>query len=110
MSEATMSVVVNFRFDGVHSWPECPLDPVSFLRHPHRHEFHVRATKGVTHAERQVEIIMLKRAMQEYCTMWLCGPHTKSCETMALELLQFFSLSSCEVTEDGENGAVVMAP
>lgn len=104
----TLAVVVRFRFEGVHSWPDCPLQDVAFLRDPHRHEFHVEAVKLVEHEDRDVEIIMLKRAMQVWCQAFR-GPHTMSCESMARQLVDAFLLQRCRVLEDGENGAEVTA-
>ena len=102
-----IAVVVALAFEGVHSWPECPLPDVAFLRHPHRHEFRVTARKLVSHEEREVEVIMLKRSMAAYCRDELAGPHSMSCETMARMLAERFCLASCQVLEDGENGAEV---
>jgi hypothetical protein len=100
-------VVVTFAFDGVHHWPECPFPEVEFLRYPHRHLFHVKMTKPVTHADRDVEIIMLKREAQDFCVMNFSNAGRRSCEDMALALLSEFNLTSAEVLEDGENGAIV---
>ena len=99
------SVVVQFRFEGVHYWPECPIPEVSFLRHPHRHEFHVRIEKAVSHNDREVEIIMLKREAQDFCNMNFSNAGRRSCEDMAQALIEQFGLSMAEVLEDGENGA-----
>lgn len=99
-----MSVFVNVRFEGFHSWPDAPAE-VAFLRSPHRHEFHVTAVRAVTHDDRDVEIIMLKRAVQLYCDTNFKGPHHMSCEMMARQLAETFSLERCAVSEDGENGA-----
>lgn len=100
------SVVVSFRFEGYHCWPLATGD-VSFLRERHRHEFHVRATKRVKHFDRDVEIIDLKRRMREYAERTWQEAGNASCEVIAYDLLNKFGLRSCEVLEDGENGAVV---
>lgn len=104
----TIHVVVNLVFEGVHCWPECPLPSVAFLKHPHRHLFHVRAEKEVAHTDRDVEIIVLKRDMTMFCNENLAKGGRESCEDMALRLLNEFGLASCEVLEDGENGAKVI--
>ncbi len=100
-------IVVTFQFEGIHSWPECPIEEVKFLRDPHRHIFHVKATKEVSHNDRDVEIIMLKRGMEEYVgNKFPAGDlNTMSCEDLAELFINAFELSSCEVLEDGENGA-----
>jgi hypothetical protein len=101
-------VVVRFQFEGVHCWPGAPQDgPTPFLREMHRHMFHVTAKKAVTHDDRDIEFIHLKRLLLQACLANFCGPHTLSCETMAATLLNKFGLDSCEVSEDGENGGLV---
>lgn len=102
-----MSVVVTLRFEGVHSWPGCPHDDVAFLRHPHRHVFHITAKKPVTHDDRDVEIIRLKRAMEAHLTGY--AMEQGSCEMLARHLAAVFGLSYCMVLEDGENGAELIA-
>lgn len=104
---ATMRVLVRCSFEGVHSWPGCPLEEVAFLRTPHRHVFHVEATRSVGHDDRQIEIIMFKHELRRYCETRFAGPHHMSCEMMARDLLDMFALDRCTVTEDGENGAEV---
>lgn len=106
----TTSIIVSLRVEGIHCWPECPLEEVKFLRSPHRHEFHIIAEKNVTHDDRDVEIIMLKRSMES----WLhskfgivCDFGRMSCEQIASSLVVEFDLSACTVLEDGENGGKV---
>ena len=107
-------VVVTFQFEGFHNWPGCPLPEVSFLEERHRHIFHVKAYKPVSHDDRDVEIILLKRSMLLFISTFghLHGPAelgSMSCEMLAKELINHFDLSQCEVLEDGENGAAVTA-
>lgn len=101
--------------EGTHNWPGCPFDEVAYLRDPHRHVFHVKAYVPVTHSDRDVEFIMLKHKIRGYFeseywnheqSLLVFGP--KSCEMIAQELIQQFGLSRCEVSEDGENGAIVV--
>ena len=101
-----VSVIVRLQFEGIHCWPDCNIEQVSFLRQPHRHIFHVEAEKEVSHDNREVEIIMLKRAMEIYCRERK-DYGSESCEMIARNLLHLFSLKSCTVLEDGENGARV---
>jgi hypothetical protein len=101
-------VIVTLRVEGVHHWPGCPFDDVAFLKDKHRHIFHIKATKAVTHDDRDVEIIMLKREIEQYLFEAYEGDFdTNSCEMIAKDLVTVFKLSSCEVLEDGENGAIV---
>ena len=96
------------QFEEYHQWREAP-EEVYFLRTLHRHNFHVRAEKVVTHDDRDVEFILLKKRVNatiekiqddEYVNTW-------SCERWASELLTRLNLDKVEVSEDGENGAVV---
>jgi hypothetical protein len=104
-------VVVKLQSEFLHHWPECPLEDVSFLRNAHRHVLHITAKKLVHHADRQVEIITLKRQIQSLMKV-IFPPDVlvrQSCEDVATALVRAFSLHSCEVLEDGENGAEVFA-
>jgi len=74
--------------------------------------FYVTATKPVNHNDREIEIIALKRDMQQWCeenfgskTPELC--HGQSCEQMANTLMEQFELETCSLLEDNENGAFV---
>jgi len=103
-----VQVIVNITHEAIHSWPGCPYDEVDFLRHPHRHVFHIRAKKPVKHTDRDVEIIMLKRAIEKYLAdHWGRYWAQSSCEMVAQDLAETFDLSYCSVLEDGENGAEV---
>lgn len=101
-------VCVKLRFEGHHCWPAAP-DEVDFLRHRHRHEFHVEAEKLVHHDDRDTEFILLKRAMRAHIhrTYPQGELGTKSCEMLARELAEMFHLRRCVVLEDGENGGGV---
>lgn len=115
-------VFCTLQFQGVHCWPDCPIEEVAYLRQPHRHMFHVRAVKEVHHDDRDVEFIQLKSQI----LYWIHSTYPnefenvptsvvsrslghKSCETIAKEILTQFDLIECEVNEDGENGAIVYA-
>lgn len=107
-------VFCTLQVEATHNWPECPFDEVDFLRVPHRHIFHIKAYKTVTHSDRDVEFIMLKRQISHwfYCTYYVAKSNihefgSKSCEMIAKELIEKFDLCCCEVNEDGENGAIV---
>lgn len=109
-------IVVTLQVEGFHCWPQAP-DEVDFLRHRHRHIFHIKCWKNVTHGDRDIEIILFKRAMIHYLNKRynqeeiyltpILEFESKSCEQLAEELCVKFDLSACEVLEDGENGAYV---
>lgn len=122
----TKSVVYcTLQVEGTHNWPNCPYDEVDYLRVPHRHMFHIKAYKPVTHSDRDVEFIMLKHRIESYLLTsygkpimgdhnWeicdnkmICVFGAMSCEMIAEELIEKFGLSKCEVNEDNENGAIV---
>jgi hypothetical protein len=103
-------VVVTLQFEGLHYWPNAPTE-VRFLRSPHRHVFHIKCWKEVTHGDREIEIITLKhdvgRGLQSLYPEG--NMMTVSCEQLAALLINGYGLHACEVLEDGENGAYVEA-
>ena len=106
-----IQVFATFQFEGYHRWPEAPAE-VDFLRSRHRHMFHVRVEKTVEHEDRNCEFIMLKHeAIEtvEAAKRTALDHETWSCETWARYLVDAMGLSKCEVSEDGENGAVVQS-
>lgn len=105
-------IEVQFQFEGTHLWKDAPAE-VSFLRFPHRHEFHVKAMIEVHHDDRELEFIMVKRDLIKHVES-TPYPIEYSCEQMAEELLEYICATygsgrriSVRVTEDGENGSVV---
>lgn len=104
-------VIASFQFAGIHHWPTCDVEGKEYLRHPHRHVFHVTAARDVAHSDRDVEIIDLKEAMEKYARAMFPGGAvgSLSCEDIAIEFMRAFHLAWCRVLEDGENGAEVIA-
>lgn len=102
---------VTCRFEGMHRYPDAPAE-VSFLKHLHRHIFHITVFVEQFHNERDVEYIMLKRWLETFVDVapW---PEEMSCEAIAERV----GTEVCakhpgrrvmvEVNEDGENGALV---
>lgn len=113
LNRLTLRVVATFRFEALHCWPEAEsaAPQVGFLKHLHRHEFHVTAEKAVTHSDREVEVVTLKRQLAASVSRLTEDTSQgrslgrMSCEDVALRLLSDLNLDSCEVLEDGENGA-----
>jgi hypothetical protein len=111
-------IVVTLQVEGFHKWPGA-FEQVSFLRERHRHIFHIKCTKVVTDANREIEIICFKRKILGGLRLFWGSPMASdgnpcefgemSCEMIAARLLDAFQLSSCEVLEDGENGGLVIA-
>lgn len=100
-------IVVNLNFEGLHKWNDCPLEDVKFLRNEHRHIFYVEIIKKVSHNDRDIEIIMLKREVLNYLGNQPVYLDNKSCEDIAEDLLLKFNAVSVKVTEDNENGAII---
>jgi hypothetical protein len=116
------AVFSTFDFVGFHQWLSAP-DEVDYLRHRHRHLFKVRVEIAVEHTDRAIEFHMLKRNLLEHV---LSGRKVNvfdeleldsaSCEDVALQILQAVvewhpgrPYYRVEVSEDGENGAIVEA-
>lgn len=102
-------IEVNLQWEALHRWPDADkLPDVSFLKHPHRHIFHIRVRVQVQDSNREIEIILFKRKIED----WLYATYqhdfeTRSCEQIAEEILTEFAADEVQVMEDGENGAVL---
>jgi len=109
MSEPIARVWCNCQVEGFHCWAEAPSE-VSFLRNEHRHVFHIRPDVFVSHNDRAVEFILLKRLVEKF---FVDNPISGgvSCEMIAQQLGNFlnkeFKVFSVSVSEDGENGSIV---
>ena len=113
---------VKFTQEGIHRYPAALTDPklatgdeydVSFLGHPHRHIFHFQVWISVTHDDRDIEFIQFKRWLQNLYGNGIIHLDYKSCEMISNELYEQISSRYpgrdvwIEVSEDGENGALV---
>jgi len=109
----TRFVTFTTSFEGVHRWQDAP-ERVGFLRHTHRHVFHVEGKKTVSHGNRDVEFITLKHEVEQWLAKrWdyvdgIAQMGQMSCEMAAEEIANEFGLAECIVTEDGENGGGVI--
>ena len=105
-------IYVTFQKEGIHCYPAAP-DNVEFLKHPHRHIFHFRVTLSVTHNDRDVEFILFKRELESLYSDGAMLMNYKSCEMLGEELIEYISNKypnrqiQVEVSEDGENGAII---
>ena len=111
-------IVVRFQIEGLHNWPSARtmVPEMGFLSDLHRHMFHIEAKKKVMHDDRDIEIIMFKRELEDYFkrnyfdkALNLCNFGPRSCETLAKDLMEAYALDYCQVLEDGENGAEIWA-
>lgn len=115
---ANNCIWITFQKEGIHAYPAALTDPklkdVAFLGNPHRHIFHFRVWLEVFHDDRDVEFILFKRELEALYQS--SGPYTtdfQSCEMLARELIMYVREHytgrevAVEVSEDGENGAIV---
>jgi len=110
--EKLTTIIVRFALEGIHRWPDAELvEPdVSFLQFPHRHMFHFEVRKTVEHDDRDIEIILFKRAIVDYLIGKYGSPcdfQNKSCEMLANEVADKFTCFSVQCLEDNENGALI---
>jgi hypothetical protein len=125
MKQATKSIWVTFRKEGVHKYPAALDDPklatgdeydVSFLGYPHRHIFHFRVAIEVFHDDRDIEFIQFKRWLENLYKEDVVQLDYKSCEMIAEDLYKEISARypgrfvEIEVSEDGENGCTIFYP
>jgi len=119
ISEAQRQIWVTWQREGIHMYPAALTDPnladVEFLGYPHRHIFHFRVWIDVFHNDRDLEFIQFKRwceSLYNSDNSVLSLDH-KSCEMMAddlyIQIAQRYPgrVVHIEVSEDGENGAVI---
>ena len=107
-------IVVKSQFEGIHRWEQCPYDDVKFLRWSHRHIFHVKLKIEVSHADRDLEFIQVKRQLESLLTNNYQGKNlgSMSCEMIAEKIGMHFigllgTVNMVSVSEDEENSAEV---
>ena len=109
MSRRT-AVQVTARFVGFHRWKDAP-DRYDYLRHWHRHEFHVEMMVEVAGLNREVEFCDLKAKLQRHLyANYQDRQFEFSCEQIAHQIMDHFHnypVTMVGVSEDGENGAYV---
>jgi hypothetical protein len=113
---------VTFQKEGIHKYPAALTDPalatgdeydVSFLGYPHRHKFHFRVAISVVHNDRDIEFIQFQRWLENLYKDDVIQLDYKSCEMMADDLFEEIANSypgrdiKIEISEDGENGALI---
>lgn len=117
MNKLQTSIGIRFEVEGFHNYPDASKNHgelVKFLEQPHRHIFKFNCKKRVNHDNRDEEFILLKRKVSNYLfevypiferNVFDFG--SSSCEMIAKKILEQFDFDSVEVSEDGENYAVV---
>jgi len=104
-------IVVRWQFAGFHAYENAP-EQVSFLKTTHRHLFKCSAKIEVKHDNRELEFFMVQT---DLTNVFKAGNHdNKSCEMIAENILSYIENRygydrkiEIEVSEDGENSAVV---
>ena len=122
MTAAERKIWVTFCKEGIHCYPAAATDPalatgddmdVSFLGTPHRHVFHFRVWIDVVHNDRDIEFIQFKRWLEKLYATGTLALDFKSCEMMSDDLYMQIAQKYpdravwIEVSEDGENGALI---
>lgn len=120
--KALRTIFVRFQKEGIHMYPAAATDPalktgdmydVSFLGTPHRHIFHFKVWIEVEHSDRAIEFIQFKRWLENLYKEGTVQLDYKSCEMMAEDLYEQIASRYpgreiwIEVSEDGENGALI---
>lgn len=106
------TIFVTFQVEGIHCYPDAPKG-VEFLKHPHRHLFQYKVFIDVNTNEREIEFILFKRELQALYGSGVLKADSKSCETLAEELITYIVSKypnryvTVEVNEDSENGAIL---
>ena len=107
-----MKIFVTTEFEGLHRWANAP-EQTAFLRQFHRHIFKVRLEIEVRHDDRELEFFDVKQRLNRGIKVVLNTNDAGSCEQIATKLLNYLAQylkgreMTCEVSEDGENGAIV---
>lgn len=110
-------VFVTLQVPGEHRWPEAT-EKSKYHKHLanyHRHLFHIKVTVKVTGSNREIEFLEFQEIVwgtlaQLYPIRNGTNLHQfghASCEQIAKNLLDALNVYQVEVSEDGENGAIV---
>lgn len=102
-------VYITTQFEGFHAWKDAP-DEVAFLRDRHRHMFKVEVQWEVTHDDRQREFFIMQRETNAVLAAYVeeHKADVGSCEMIARWLKEKLGACAVQVSEDGENGAIVI--
>lgn len=113
-------VYTSFQKEGYHYFPEAAIDPVfvtndhydvSHLGSRHFHYFNFKVWVEVTHSNRQIEFIQLRRWIEDQYGSGSLDVNSKSCEMLAEDLYLLLSKKypnveiRIDVSEEGINGA-----
>lgn len=110
-----IEVYCSLDFEALHKFPNAgEFCDQAHLENLHRHIFRIKCAWEASHANREREFIDVKHAILNYLKSTfplengIPDMQATSCEALAMRLLDSFAfLKSVEVSEDGENGAIV---
>lgn len=115
-------VYVTFCKEGFHAYPEALTDPnlatggfydVSHLGHRHMHYFYFKVWVAVSHDNREIEFIQLRRWLENLYSNGSLELNNMSCEMMCDALYQQISARypdteiRIDISEDNINGSYV---
>jgi len=125
MAKLTL-LVIRTQFSALHNWTTIPEDHTQiYLKHPHRHVFHVVLKFKVTDDDRELEFIEIKKHFDWWVTKSLYENYREldfktpslgsmSCEMICKKIMNNYCFKGrfpCYVSimEDDENGAEVFS-
>ena len=109
------NIIVQSEFTALHSWADCDILEVEFLKELHRHIFKVQIKLAVTTVHRDLEFFMVKNYLDSFLKLYQgLKLVNKSCEEMCQEIydfvkLKYSSVFYVSVFEDGENGSELIS-
>lgn len=112
---ARRMIYVTFRKRGLHRYADAPAE-VDYLAHPHRHIFWFKVSIEVRHNDRDIEFHLFQDWLESLYDARTLGLDGRSCEMMAEELYGRITerypgrAVEIDISEDGENGAVLSWP
>lgn len=95
--------------EGFHRWDGAK-GAMSYLASRHRHLFVICGSFKVSHGDREIEINEMQNKIENYLHLKYgkpCEFKGMSCEHIATELKEKFSMESCQVLEDGYGGSTL---
>jgi PDZ domain-containing secreted protein len=113
-------VYTTFQKEGYHCFPEAGTDPkyvttdkynVSHLAHRHMHYFNFKVWVEVTHSNRDIEFIQMRRQIEDWYGDEVLTLNGKSVEMMSEDLYEKLSTKypgveiRIDISEEGINGA-----
>lgn len=108
-------IYVTFRKRGLHRYPGAPA-AVAYLASEHRHTFWFKVSIAVHHCDREIEFHLFQDWLESLYDGGVLPLDGRSCEMMAEDLHARIAerypgrAVDIDISEDGENGAVLSWP